>query len=79
MLFVINLFMSVIRLAYSCMMVMAKGFGKLIQDSNNQTDQLLKLASGGLGDQLLPPIFNINYVGPEGPMVYDQNGDLTTG
>ncbi|RCH82206.1 hypothetical protein CU097_002060, partial [Rhizopus azygosporus] len=66
-------------LAYSCMMVMAKGFGKLIQDSNNQTDQLLKLASGSLGDQLLPPIFNINYVGPEGPMVYDQNGDLTTG
>ncbi|KAG1047499.1 hypothetical protein G6F43_010054 [Rhizopus delemar] len=66
-------------LAYSCMMVMAKGYGKLIEDSSNQTGQLLKLASGELGDELLPPAFNINYVGPEGPMTYDSNGDLTTG
>lgn len=61
------------------MMVMAKGYQKVIANSNNQTLQLQKLASGALGDELLPPVFNVNYVGPEGPMTYDSNGDLTTG
>ncbi|KAI9251237.1 periplasmic binding protein-like I [Sporodiniella umbellata] len=66
-------------LAYSCMMIMAKGYSRLISSSHNQTAQLTKLASGGLGDELLPPTFNVNYIGPEGPMIYDSNGDLTTG
>jgi hypothetical protein len=61
------------------MMVMAEGFGKLITKSQNQTDQLIKLSSGDLGDDMLPSAFNVGYVGPEGPMIYDSNGDLTTG
>lgn len=67
------------RLAYSCMMIMAEGFGKLINNSKNKTDELIKLATGELGDEMLPSAFNIGYVGPEGPMNYDSNGDLTTG
>ncbi|KAI9487659.1 MAG: periplasmic binding protein-like I [Benjaminiella poitrasii] len=66
-------------LAYSCMMIMAEGFGKIINNSKNQTDELLRLASGELGDEMLPTAFNIGYVGPQGPMTYDSNGDLTTG
>ncbi|KAL7319878.1 hypothetical protein PS15m_002964 [Mucor circinelloides] len=66
-------------LAYSCMMIMAEGFGKLINNSKNKTDELYKLSTGELGDEMLPSAFNIGYVGPEGPMVYDSNGDLTTG
>jgi hypothetical protein len=61
------------------MMVMAEGFGKLITKSQNQTDQLIKLSSGDMGDDMLPSAFNVGYVGPEGPMIYDSNGDLTTG
>jgi hypothetical protein len=61
------------------MMVMAEGFGKLITKGQNQTDQLIKLSSGDLGDDMLPSAFNVGYVGPEGPMIYDSNGDLTTG
>ncbi|GAA5809575.1 hypothetical protein MFLAVUS_002986 [Mucor flavus] len=66
-------------LAYSCMMIMAEGFGKVINNSKNKTDELIKLATGQLGDEMLPSAFNIGYVGPEGPMNYDSNGDLTTG
>lgn len=66
-------------LAYSCMMIMAEGFGKLINNSKNKTDELYRLSTGELGDEMLPSAFNIGYVGPEGPMVYDSNGDLTTG
>lgn len=67
------------RLAYSCMMIMAEGFGQLISKSINQTEKLQKLSTGELGDEMLPSAFNVGYVGPEGPMVYDTNGDLTTG
>ncbi|KAI8644802.1 hypothetical protein BD408DRAFT_430233, partial [Parasitella parasitica] len=66
-------------LAYSCMMIMAEGFGKLINDSPNKTEELFKLSTGQLGEEMLPSAFNTGYVGPEGPMVYDSNGDLTTG
>lgn len=61
------------------MMVMAEGFGKVIKNSNNQTNELLKLSKGELGDKMLPSAFNVGYVGPDGPMIYDSNGDLTTG
>lgn len=61
------------------MMIMAEGFGKLINNSKNKTDELYKLSTGELGEEMLPSAFNIGYVGPEGPMVYDSNGDLTTG
>lgn len=61
------------------MMLMAEGFGKIIHSSKNKTDELAKLATGQLGDDMLPSAFNIGYVGPEGPMNYDSNGDLTSG
>ncbi|KAI9006671.1 periplasmic binding protein-like I [Phycomyces nitens] len=66
-------------LAYSCMMVMAQGFSHTISTISNQTYALEQLASGELGQYLLPSAFNVGYVGPEGPMVYDSNGDLTNG
>ncbi|KAI7907471.1 periplasmic binding protein-like I [Cokeromyces recurvatus] len=66
-------------LAYSCMMIMAEGFGKIVNNSKNQTEELQRLALGELGDEMLPTAFNIGYVGPQGPMLYDSNGDLTTG
>jgi hypothetical protein len=61
------------------MMLMAEGFGRLINSSKNQTDELLKLSKGVLGDEMVPSAFNIGYIGPQGPMEYDSNGDLTTG
>ncbi|KAI8376578.1 uncharacterized protein BYT42DRAFT_605670 [Radiomyces spectabilis] len=66
-------------LAYSCMMVMAQGFRNTISHIGNYTYGLEQLATGGLGDSLTPPAFNVGYVGPEGPMTYDSNGDLTAG
>lgn len=58
---------------------MAEGFGKIINTSKNKTGELLKLSTGELGEEMLPSTFNISYIGPQGPMVYDSNGDLTTG
>ncbi|OAD71510.1 hypothetical protein PHYBLDRAFT_187578 [Phycomyces blakesleeanus NRRL 1555(-)] len=66
-------------LAYSCMMVMAQGFSHTVNTISNQSYALEQLASGELGQYLLPSAFNVGYVGPEGPMVYDSNGDLTNG
>ncbi|KAI8985943.1 periplasmic binding protein-like I [Pilobolus umbonatus] len=66
-------------LAYSCMMIMAEGFRKLIIDSENRTSKLSKLSTGNLGSEMLPSAFNVGYVGPEGAMTFDSNGDLTTG
>ncbi|CEP13767.1 hypothetical protein [Parasitella parasitica] len=70
-------------MAYSCMMVMASGFNQTINNASmpfsSKSDALRKLASGQLGQYLLPSAFNTSYVGPEGPVVLDQNGDLTSG
>ena len=67
------------RLAYSCMMIMAEGFGKIVNHSKNKTSELYKLSTNGLGEEVLPSAFNLGYTGPEGPMNYDSNGDLTSG
>ncbi|KAI9310743.1 periplasmic binding protein-like I [Dichotomocladium elegans] len=66
-------------LAYSCMMVMAEGFSQAVANTTNHTQGLLELKSGDLGQYLIPPAFNVGYVGPEGPMVFDSNGDVTKG
>ncbi|KAI9499195.1 periplasmic binding protein-like I [Zychaea mexicana] len=65
-------------LAYSCMMVMAEGFSHTIANTTNQTLGLNQLATGDLGQYMSPPAFNVGYVGPEGPMIFDSNGDVTT-
>ncbi|KFH71348.1 hypothetical protein MVEG_01648 [Podila verticillata NRRL 6337] len=59
--------------AYSCMMVMARGFANAVR--GNWT-ALHQLSSGRLGAQLKPLSMNTNYVGPGGPMVIDENGDV---
>ncbi|KAG0166385.1 hypothetical protein DFQ30_007244 [Apophysomyces sp. BC1015] len=66
-------------LAYSCMMVMADGFRQAVSNYTNHTNALNQLALGELGHSLTPPAFNTGYVGPEGPMVFDSNGDLMDG
>lgn len=70
-------------LAYSCMMVMAHGFNRTIYNSSihstNSTDTLAKLAAGQLGQYLTPSTFNTSFVGPEGPVIFDQNGDMASG
>lgn len=70
-------------MAYSCMMVMAEGFNQTIYNSTihatNTTVILKSLASGELGEFLGPSTFNTSFLGPIGPVVLDQNGDLATG
>jgi hypothetical protein len=65
------------------MMVMAHGFNRTIYNSSihstNSTDILTKLASGQLGQYLTPSTFNTSFVGPEGPVIFDQNGDMASG
>ncbi|KAI7854854.1 periplasmic binding protein-like I [Circinella umbellata] len=65
-------------LAYSCMMVMAEGFSHTIANTTNHTHGLEQLRAGDLGQYMTPSAFNVGYVGPEGPMVFDSNGDVTT-
>ncbi|ORZ07876.1 periplasmic binding protein-like I [Absidia repens] len=66
-------------LAYSCMMVMATGFKQALSTEKDPVFGLKQLASGELGETMLPPAFNVGYVGPNGPMIYDSNGDLSIG
>lgn len=61
------------------MMVMAKGFAQAITNSKNQTDELYKLSQGELGEGMSPQAFNVGYVGPEGPIIFDGNGDVSSG
>lgn len=60
--------------AYSCMMVMAHGFANAVRGGN--WTSLRMLSNGRLGAQLKPLGMNTNYVGPGGPMLFDQNGDV---
>ncbi|ORX42794.1 periplasmic binding protein-like I [Hesseltinella vesiculosa] len=66
-------------LAYSCMMMMAHGFKNMVTNSTNQTNQLWQLASGDLDVAMKPNVFNVGYVGPNGPMLLDSNGDMMAG
>ncbi|ORZ18179.1 periplasmic binding protein-like I [Absidia repens] len=67
-------------LAYSCMMMMADGFQSTLKHTTtNHTNGLLQLASGNLGSYMTPQAFNSGYVGPEGPMLLDSNGDVMSG
>ncbi|KAI8145338.1 periplasmic binding protein-like I [Fennellomyces sp. T-0311] len=62
-------------LAYSCMMVMAHGFNQVLNNSTEVPQALKKLSDGQLGSYLTPNTFNTSFVGPAGPMLFDQNGD----
>ncbi|ORX62314.1 periplasmic binding protein-like I [Hesseltinella vesiculosa] len=63
-------------LAYSCMMVMAEGFNRVLGLLPNRTQALKSLVNNELREYLIPDAFNTGYVGPNGPMVFDTNGDL---
>jgi hypothetical protein len=68
------------RLAYSCMMLMALGFNNTMHNISKPVDQaLLDLATGRLGHYMTPLVFNTSYVGPQGLMQIDPNGDVVTG
>ena len=62
---------------------MASGFNNTVYNSSlqssNKTEILQKLAAGQLGKYLTPSTFNTSFVGPEGPVVFDQNGDISSG
>ncbi|KAG0241115.1 hypothetical protein BGX31_001422 [Mortierella sp. GBA43] len=62
--------------AYSCMMTMAYAFANIAR--GNWT-AIHMLAAGKLGDRLRPIDMNVNYTGPGGPMVFDENGDVIYG
>lgn len=61
------------------MMVMATGFKQALSKQTDQVYGLKQLANGEIGETMLPPSFNVGYVGPNGPMIYDSNGDLSIG
>ncbi|KAI8646977.1 hypothetical protein BD408DRAFT_439732 [Parasitella parasitica] len=67
-------------LAYSCMMVMAHGFGQIIRDAVDANYTLQELALGQLLPRYTLSIFNdTGFTGPQGPALFDKNGDVETG
>ncbi|KAI9251353.1 hypothetical protein BDA99DRAFT_487298, partial [Phascolomyces articulosus] len=68
-------------MAYSCLMTMAQGFSQTLHNNSapNQTSVLYNLSTGNFGDTLVPTAFNTGWEGPDGPIVYNQDGDRTTG
>ncbi|GAN11749.1 hypothetical protein MAM1_0884d11335, partial [Mucor ambiguus] len=68
-------------LAYSCMMVMAHGFGRLVRDSIDSNYTLQELTSGHLVSRYSLSLFNDTgfTAGPQGPVLLDKNGDVQTG
>lgn len=68
------------RLAYSCMMVMARGFGQIVRDSIDTNLTLQELTSGQLLSRYTLSIFNdTGFTSPQGPALFDKNGDVETG
>jgi hypothetical protein len=59
------------------MKVMADGFNLTLANATNSSVALSQLANGQLGKYMTPLTFNVGYVGPEGPMIFDSNGDVT--
>ncbi|KAH8549800.1 7 transmembrane sweet-taste receptor of 3 GCPR-domain-containing protein [Umbelopsis sp. PMI_123] len=62
------------------MMMMAMGFNNTIHNTSTPINQsLIDLAHGRLGQYLTPLTFNTSFVGPQGPMQIDSNGDVLSG
>ena len=68
-------------MAYSCMMTMALGFNQALHNkaSSNATADLYNLSTGKFGESFMPTSFNTDWEGPDGPIVFNQDGDRTTG
>lgn len=58
------------------MMTMAHAFADIVRGNSTA---LQMLAAGRLGSRLRPIDMNVNYIGPAGPMVFDENGDVIHG
>lgn len=63
------------------MMVMAHGFGQLVRDSVDSNCTLQELTSGQLMSRYSLALFNDTgfTTGPQGPVLFDKNGDIETG
>ena len=59
------------------MWVLADGFNATLSNATNSSVALSQLATGQLGKYMTPLAFNVGYVGPEGPIILDANGDVT--
>ncbi|KAF7721644.1 hypothetical protein EC973_004342 [Apophysomyces ossiformis] len=66
-------------LAYSCLMAMSQGFIQALHNSTNTSTALQQLAAGKLGHYFIPEAFNSSYMGPVGPLIFDDSGDAMTG
>lgn len=62
-------------------MVMAHGFSQLVRDSVDLNYTLQELTSGQLVSRYALSIFNDTgfTAGPQGPVLFDKNGDIKTG
>jgi hypothetical protein len=62
------------------MMMMAMGFNNTIYNTTTPINQsLVDLATGRLGQYMTPLTFNTSFIGPQGPMQIDSNGDVISG
>lgn len=64
-------------------MVMAHGLGQLVKDATDQNKTLYDLSTGQLpfedGSDMISVFNGTGFVGPQGPLHFDKNGDTTTG
>lgn len=60
-------------------MTLARGFNRTVASTPNPTLALEYLSNRTLGALLTPLTFDTGYQSPEGPLHYDNNGDLMTG
>lgn len=70
---------SNVAMAYSCLWSMADGFRKIVSGSSNMTQMLNQLVTRQLGDDFTPTAFNTGDNGPDGPMIFNENGDRAVG
>ncbi|KAF8936250.1 hypothetical protein BGZ58_004420 [Dissophora ornata] len=69
-------------MAYSCVMMFAEAYGKLVRASTSNTSNLIQdIISGAHTGQInMSQTFgNMSYEGPSGPITLDSNGDRTSG
>lgn len=72
----------IFRLAYSCLMIMAHGLGRIVKDATDQNKTLTDLSMGQLpfeGDDMISIFNQTQFLSPQGPILLDKNGDTMTG
>lgn len=61
------------------MMVMAYGLGQTVKNSLDPTATLGQLSLGQFMSDDLTIFNNTGFIGPQGPVLFDKNGDTMTG